>query len=192
MNKIKDLITEPSEENKFGILAYKLMHGIEIDGKWLKLVKNNDPKSVNDKCIYDVDYRITEDGETIGYLDIEQKQKWLSGGWPYRKTNVPLYPMGQWKRHQFDGRPTNKLLRFQEKPNMSFWVGVSLDYKRCQVLPIYNMFNFGIKTKQKTSYDEMPLPIYEVPNKFCIYCENADQFTKTIMEWYQDVYLANK
>ena len=190
--KIDDLIIEPSEENKFGFLAHRLMYGIEINGKWLKLVKNNDPLSINDKRIYDVDYRITEDKETIGYLDIEQKQKWLSGGWPYPKTNVPLYPMAQWKRHEFDGRPTNKLLRFKEKPNMSFWVGVSLDYKRCQVLPIYNMFRFGAKTEQKTSYDEMPLPIYEVPNRFCTYCENADQFTNTITEWYQNVYLANK
>jgi hypothetical protein len=190
-DKINKLIDDNAKENLFSILAWKMMDGVDVQGHWLKIIKNNDPSCANDKSIYEVDYRITDNQETVGYLDIEHKVSWRSVEWPYPKTNIAKYPMKHWQINKFSGRMTNKLNSFMEKPIMSFWVGISADYQRCQIAPALNIFNFGVSANQPTRYSNTPLPIYEVPNEMCFYCKDAKDFTDTITGWYKDVYTKN-
>ena len=175
--KIEDLLGGTDEEHKFAWIAYQLMNGIDIDDSWLQIAKLNNPESREDTNIYEVDYGVKENGEIIGYIDLEKKVSWKEGVWQYPKTNIALYPMSHWIKNRFNGNHTVKLKRFSQKPNMSFWIGVRNDWQAHWILPFLSIRDHGVRTTQRTRYSDCDLPIIEVANQYGYLLENADEFT---------------
>jgi len=183
--KIDDLEGKVDEEHKFANFAYHLMSGREIDGHWLRIIKLNNPTTKNDPAIFEVDFGIQEDGITVGYIDIENKPGWIAGEWPYPKTNVALYPMTHWKNNHFNGGHTVKLQRFSQKPQFSFWIGTRSDYGALWIVWFRYLVEHGRKTTQRTRFSEVSLPVIEVPNQYCTFIDNEDDFTKYIIDHYK-------
>lgn len=184
--EIKDLYGETDEEYKFALFAYKLLHGIDINGHWLQLKKLNEIKKADDPNKFEVDYGIFEDDSIVGYIDLEKKTTgWHSGVWPYPKTNIPLYPMAQWDAGKFNGNHTVKLQRFIKKPDLSFWIGVRTDWSAFWVVRFKFILEHGKRTTQQTRYSRIPLPIIEIGNEWCSLIDSADDFTRYITDHYK-------
>jgi len=175
----------PAREHLFAALAYPLLNGRAVDGRWLQISKLNNPKRENDDAIYEVDYGLLADEVIAGYIDVECKVSWQVGGWPYRVTNIAKHPMAQWQRGQFTGRLTNKLHRFREKPALSFWVGMRKDWQACWVVNAATLFEHGTEASQPTGYSPIPLPVIQITNALCAFCDNADTFTDYIIAAYR-------
>ena len=184
---LDDIKTPTEDEYQFAILARQLLHGREVNGAWLQLIKNNNPTSNNDhQAKYRTDFILSADGKTIGYVDPERKIYWKAGEWPYPKINIARYPMSQWENNTITGRPTNKLIAFQELPAMSFWIGVRFDWSACLIVDARTLFDRGLKTMQTTRYKPEPLPVIELPNDVGTLCQDADQFTEYIINMYKE------
>lgn len=185
---IDDLNVGTEVEHLFSKFAYQLEHGRDVDGHWLQIVKLNVPKSKDDPAIYEVDFGIQEDGEIIGYIDLEMKKSgWHEGVWTYPRTNIPLYPMEHWKSNHFNGNHTVKLQRFSQKPRMSFWIAVRTDWGALWVVWFRHLVEHGERTTQPTRYSLTPLPVIAVPNQYCTLIDNADHFTRYIIDHYKEV-----
>jgi len=184
---IDDLNIGTEIEHKFSNFAYQLEHGKDINGHWLQIVKLNVPKNKYDRAIYEVDFGIQEDGKAIGYIDLEVKISWNNDIWPYSKTNIPLYTMTQWKNGSFNGNYTKKLQRFSEKPDLSFWIAVRSDWGMLWIVWFKYLIEQGKRTLQPTRYSPTPLPIIEVPNQYCTLIDNAEDFTRYIIDHYKGV-----
>jgi hypothetical protein len=171
---------DPANEHLFAPIARRLLVGVDCGVGWLRLVKNNDKTTADDLGHYKTDYRLDLNGETIGFLDIEQKFSWVKGRWPYPKVNVARFPMKHWQENRINGRPTNKLMSFKEHPHTSFYVAVRNDYAACVIVKASDIFEHGIKTIQQTKYDSRPLPIYELSNDLGTYIEDPDELASYI------------
>jgi hypothetical protein len=182
MSSIGDLQAwEPSSEYRFAPLARFVLDGVNTPMGFIKMVKHNDITGPNDESRYDVDFRIEVDGETVGYLDIEEKRRWSTGGWPYGRVNVAKHPMKQWVNGVFGSRPTNKICAFREKPDASFWVGVRADYEACLVVPARHVLN-APEADQSTGYSDVPLPVYVVDNEKATFVSTAERFRDVITQ----------
>jgi len=161
------------EEYKIAIFFARLLNGIDIDGNWIRLEKLNSQEYKDDPSLYEVDFGFKNNGEIIGYLDIERKTKWFDE-WKCWQVNIPLYPMSHWERGRFNGNHTVKLQRFSTLPRYSFWVGARNDYMAYIVIPFRTMIEHGKETTQKTGYDKTPLPVIAIPNKYCEFFDNEE------------------
>ena len=171
-----DLNGADKNEYKMSKFAAQLMHGVDVDGHWFRIVKLNDQKYKDDPNRFEVDYGIERDGEIVGYIDPEEKTMWRSGECKYPRINIPLYPMAHWKRGSFNGRHTNKLVRFSQKPDLSFWMGARTDYEAYIIVPFKTMIAHGTETTQGTRYTETPLPVIAVANEHCVFIYTEDDF----------------
>lgn len=172
---------DPAREHKLALLAYPLLQGTAIAGHWVRMEKNNTIGSAGDANLYQTDWVITSDGHTVGYLDSEEKQQWLSGPWPWSYVNVAKHPMAHWKRGRFSGRLTNKLLSFRERPLMSFWVGVRQDYAAAMMVRASDLFAEGSEVLQHTRYSDTALPVIRIRQEFGSFVQDPSSFTNAIV-----------
>lgn len=175
------LRTHQADEHLFDPLAKHLLAGVATDKGWLRLVKNNVKVTADDRNEYETDFRLELDGALIGYLDIEVKPRWAFGGWPWPKINIARHPKSQWDDDRFDGRPTNKLISFQQLPELSFWVALRNDYRAALVVRAEHIFNSSIKSDQQTRYSDLPLPIYELRTTYGQIVNDADALRNLIV-----------
>jgi hypothetical protein len=144
-------------------LLKHLLEGAVVNGfGYFKLEKNNVPTCTADlDAKFQTDYRFSVEGETVGYLDVERKPSWSNGDWPWPWVNVAKHPMSHWVQNRFNGRPTNKLLSFREKPRASFWLGVRADGRAALPLPAILLFRCGEDYLQPNRYGP-DLPVLRV------------------------------
>ena len=177
-----------SRESLLAVLGYQLMDGVDVDGQLLRLVKNNTRETVNDNNKYDVDFALVLDGDVIGYIDPEEKQRWTYGDWYYDNVNIALYPMKDWMNGgKWSGTPTKKIRRFIEKPDMSFWLGMRRDWQACMIMPWHMALDYGDIANIKTSYSNDPLKVIAIPRKHGFNCVSADDFTDYIVDYLRSV-----
>ncbi len=184
---ISDLHGDTATEHRFGALAYELMQGRDVDGEWLQIVKMNTPKNAHDAAVYEVDFGLTADCIVVGYIDLECKPQWRDGAWPYRVTNIARYPMAHWEENRFNGRHTNKIMRFAEKPDLSFWIAMRTDWQACWIIRAIDIFKHGVEGEQGTRYSERALPVYHIDNTLGHLCEQAQDLTEYITTIYHEV-----
>ena len=89
--------------------------------------------------------------------------------------------MNQWANGVFGSRPTNKILAFREKPDLSFWVGVRTDYEACFVVPARHVLN-APETNQSTKYSDVVLPVYVIDNEKATFVSTAERFRDVITQ----------
>lgn len=188
---ISELQIDTRREHQLALLAYPLMGGTAIDGVWLQMEKNNHQSYAGDEATYDTDWAIKADGDVIGYLDSEEKQQWLSGPWPWTHINIAKHPMQHWQRGAFNGRETNKLISFRQKPAMSFWVGVRPNYTAAMIVRAQTLFAHASEYLQPTRYSAVPLPILRLNQSFGHFCDTAHEFTHTIIKAFKETRRAN-
>lgn len=162
-NSVSDLCTDDSQsEWGLGELFGFLLDGVKTDKGLLKLHRGNARESVDDDdAKFRTDWRFELNGNLFGYMDAEQKQKWVHDDWPHPKVNVAKHPMRQWKEERFDGRLTNKLISFQQYPDTSLWVGAGKDNHAVVMLLAAKIFNDGKDELQGNRYGK-PLPVFAV------------------------------
>ena len=183
---LDDIKTPTEDEHQFAILARQLLHGREVNGAWLQMTKNNNPTSKNDRqAKYRCDFTLSADRQVIGYIDPERKPGWTANGWPYPRINIARYPMQHWEDNRITGRATNKLIAFQQLPDMSFWVAVRADWQACVIVDAQTIFDYGVEDEQNTRYIQKPLPVYWLDNDWATLCQGADEFTEHIVEMYR-------
>jgi len=190
---VEDLMTGTEEEIRIARVAYPLLHGISVNGDYVKLKKLNDAQSEDDNAKYEVDYGIMVNQEAVGYLDVEKKINWHFGGWPYPRTNIAKHPMNQWISGRFiENSHTIKLKRFSDMQDTSFWVGPRSDWEVYWIMCARDIFEYGVDDLQPTRYRDMPpLPVIAVPNCFGTLCDNADKFTEYILAHLEEAGVIN-
>lgn len=185
---ITNLEIDVRREHALAMLAYPIMGGTAIAGTWLQLQKANVQRHPGDEAAYQTDWVIKADDEVIGYLDSEEKLQWRGGPWPWSFVNVAKHPMRQWKAARFTERETNKLRSFREKPQMSFWVGMRMDYGAAMVVRASTLFEHASDFLQHTQYSDHPLPILRLDRSFGTFCSSPETFTTTIIEAYKETF----
>ena len=185
MSSIDDLAAvDTRREHLLGILGHQLMGGTAVAAGWVQLVKNNTASSADDENRYATDWIITCDGETVGYLDTEEKQGWTDE-WPYGVINVAKHPMSHWRQGSFNGRLTNKLLSFQTLPEHSWWVAMRKDWQQAVMVNAADLFVYGRHTEVRTRYSEVPLPVIAFPNSKARLASTPDHFTRVILNRFE-------
>jgi hypothetical protein len=179
---VLQLQVDTRREHALAQLAWPLMGGTAIGPGWVRLDKNNTRDSQNDDNQYETDWVLTSDGQTLGYLDSEEKLQWKSGPWPYRYINVAKHPMRHWQDNRITGRETNKMRSFRSAPKTSFWVGARTDYRAAIVLPVSTLLSQGVETQQPTRYSATPLPVIQVASECGIYCDTPETFAAAIIQ----------
>ena len=182
---------DAAQESRFAVLSWPLMGGVAARDGWLRLVHANRKVTQEDDAQFDTDFELHIDGVLAGYLDIEVKQRWNGGEWPWPWINVAKHPMSHWKRKRFDGRLTNKLVDFQRLPETSFWVGVRRDWNAAVVVRAADLFRLGREHNQQTGYhhdgEQMPpLPVIRVPSSVGFYINDPHGFTSCVSRWFGD------
>ena len=180
---------DAAQESRFAVLSWPLMGGVNVRGGWLRLVHANRKVTEDDRAQFDTDFELHLDGAIAGYLDIEVKQRWNGGDWPYPWINVAKHPMSHWKQQRFSGRLTNKLIDFQKLPDTSFWVGVRRDWNAAVVVRAADLFRLGRDHDQPTGYhhDDGPmplLPVIRVPSNVGVYINDPHAFTSCVARWF--------
>ena len=161
---VSDLCGDNSErEWALAGLFGLLLDGVITKRGLLKLARNNARESVDDNdAMFRTDWRFELNGNLFGYMDAEQKQRWVHDDWSYPRVNVAKHPLAQWKEGRFDGRLTNKLKSFEECPDTSLWVAARKDNQAVVLLLAAEIFNLGVNDLQQTAYHDKPLPVLAV------------------------------
>lgn len=182
---------DAAEESRFAVLGWRLMGGVNIPDGYLRLAHANRMDTADDPSMFDTDFELKVDGQLAGYLDIEVKHRWNAAAWPWPWINVAKHPMAHWKRGQFSGRLTNKLVDFHKMPRTSFWVGVRLDFNAAMVVRASDLFDLGEEQTVQTSYYHdgqplPPLPIIRLPKDVGTEVNDPDTFAAFIAGCFGD------
>jgi hypothetical protein len=185
MDSIEHLAAvDTRREHLLAILGHELMGGTAVAGQWIQLQKNNVATSEDDENQYETDWAITRDGEVVGYLDTEEKQGWTDV-WPYPVVNIARHPMSQWRTGSFNGRPTNKLLSFQQMPQHSWWVAMRKDWQQAVLVNAADLFRHGKPIEVRTKYSDVKLPVLAVPNDKAHLAMTPNHFTRIILKRFE-------
>jgi hypothetical protein len=185
------LHVDTRREHALALLAYPILGGTAVAGSWLQLQKANVQGHLADEAKYSTDWVIQADGETIGYLDSEEKLQWRGGPWPWSFVNIAKHPMKHWEHGSFSGRETNKLRSFREKPELSFWVGMRMDYAAAMVIRASTLFEHASDYLQPTRYSDAPLPVFRLDRSFGLFCDTPEAFSQIIIDAYLETKHAN-